>query len=186
MAYLSKEKNNDTKARLVCIALTYLNVGKKERMDLEMMLTSFGPNYKNLPRGLSLLTGGQIQPKMRENKDNPNLILDRHCPKMEAALNDILIRGGKADLKSIRINTDDKGIAGDRNMVVRKKIGREDGQADQPKLIIYYVGGIGFNEIRSANKFSDRFTVISGSNQFLTPAACLRELNSMNLQETEL
>ena len=73
----------------MCIALTYLNVGKKERMDLEMMLTSFGPNYKNLPRGLSFLTGGQIQPKMRENKDNPNLILDRHCPKMEAALNDI-------------------------------------------------------------------------------------------------
>ena len=34
MGYLSKEKNNDTKARLICIALTCLNIGKKERMDL--------------------------------------------------------------------------------------------------------------------------------------------------------
>ena len=148
-----------------------------------MILASLGPNYKNLPRGLSFLTGGQTQPKLRENKDNPNLILDRHCPKLESALNDILVREGKADLKSIKINTDDKGIIGDRsNMVVRKKIGRDDGPADQAKLIVYVVGGIGFNEIRSANKFADRFTVITGSNQLITPAAYMRELNAMNIQ----
>jgi len=90
-------------------------------------------------------------------------------------------------LKSIKINTDDKGIIGDRpNTMVRRKIGREDAPTDQPKLIVYVVGGIGFNEIRSANKFSDRFTVISGSNQLLTPATYLKELNSLSLQEMEL
>lgn len=125
MAQLNKEKNNDTKARLICIALAYLNLGKKEKTDLEMILAGLGPNYKNLSRGLSFFTGGQTQPKLRENKDNPNLILDRHCPKLEAALHDILVRGGKADLKSIKINTDDKGIIGDRsNMMVRRKLGR--------------------------------------------------------------
>lgn len=70
--------------------------------------------------------------------------------------------------------------------MVRRKIGREDAQSDKPKLILYVVGGIGFNEIRCANKFSERFTVITGSNQLLTPSLYLKELNAMNFQEAEL
>jgi hypothetical protein len=174
MNQLSREKQNETRARLICLALLCLNVGKKEKMDLEMMLTALGPGYKNLPRGLSFLTGGQTVPKLRENKDNPNLILDRHCPRLESILNEVLVRGGKGDLKFIKINTDDKGIIGDRNMVVRKKLGREDQVADNPKVIIYFVGGIGFNEIRSANKFAGKYTVLCGSNQIISPNAYLK------------
>lgn len=65
MMHLNKEKNSDVKARLICIALAYLNIDKKERTDLEMMLAGLGPNYKNISRGLTFLTGGQIQQKGR-------------------------------------------------------------------------------------------------------------------------
>lgn len=97
------------------------------------------------------------------------------------------MRGTKGDLRSIRINTDDKGLVGDRgNMMVRKKIGREEQVQDNPKIVVYVVGGMGFNEIRCVNKFANKFTMVSGSNQLLTPAAYIKELNHLAVPEQEL
>lgn len=125
MGYLSREKSPDIKARLICLGLMCLNLGQKEKGELENILVSLGMPYRNIPRGLQFMTGGKVLPKLKEFHNPNNLILDRHAPRLEQVIGDIVTRGGKADLKSIRINTDDKGIINDKaNVMVRKKLGR--------------------------------------------------------------
>lgn len=65
MAQASKEKDSDTKARLLGLGLMYLDVSKPEKQTLDGMLAALGPNYLHFSRGLGILTGGQTLPKLR-------------------------------------------------------------------------------------------------------------------------
>lgn len=44
-------------------------------------------------------------------------------------------------------------------------------------------GGLGFNEIRCLNKFSNKFSVISGSDCLVSPKQYLEELKAIGSKE---
>lgn len=37
------------------------------------------------------------------------------------------------------------------------------------KIVVFMAGGLGFNEIRCLNKFSNKFSVITGSDTLVSP-----------------
>lgn len=57
---------------------------------------------------------------------------------------------------------------------------------DNAKILVYFAGGIGFNEIRCVSKFANKFTVVSGSNQLMNAAMYIKELNALAMPEQEL
>ena len=208
---LSPALSSEEKLRLILIAMLTIGLPEKERAKmLEVLdfedrgvipkLTWF--NYKSDRMNMKNKKVKDEVKKLAKSKlSSATLDLCRYTSKIEQVLDDLidnlkknkdLVDIRSCDLMSIKINEKlgGGGVGVGPKSLKNKKLGMkiagiedENSLTTCPKILVFGLGGIGYNEIRSvmdlANNQNDDFVVCIGGTSIMKPSDYIQSLRGM-------
>ena len=209
---LSTHLSPEDKLRLVLITLLTIDIPEKEKSKIIdslpyedkaviPKLTWFGYKNENKKDKKNKKLKDEVKKLAKSKLSAATLDLCRYTPKIEPMLDEIFdnIKNGKdpvdihtVELKSLVINERIGGFGGvGPKSLKNKKLGMkiagvddENGIITCPKVLVFGLGGIGYNEIRCAmdmaNNQLDDIVVCIGGTSLLTPSEYMQNLKNMN------